>query len=98
METKRFKMPRRQKKGFKKWAKNVRGVFVDPTNPNVNAQHILEDLFSLYKSHNCLGKPLFSVGGKNGKYISEKWKKKQEVSEEERESSRMIMELIKGEK
>ncbi len=93
---KKFKMPRKQKKGFKKWMTGVRGIFPDPTNANITAQHILEDMFSLYKAHNCLGKPLFSVGGKNGDYISEKWKQSNVVTESEKKSIKKLTDLING--
>ena len=72
MKQKKFKMPRKLKKGFKKWVSNIKGIFPDRTNPNVKSQHIIEDMFSLYKAENCLGKPLFKVWiGKDGKTYSE---------------------------
>ncbi len=78
--------------------KNVSNMFIDPTNPNVNPEHVLEDMFSLYKSRNCLGKPMFRVwidkDAKKHSQVSEKGRKLDQVTEEQIKSTRKLTELI----
>ncbi len=58
---KALSIPRKGKKGFKKWLLGVRGITLNPMAKNINAIEVLQDMYALFKAKNCLGKPLYST-------------------------------------
>lgn len=57
------RIPRKNKKSFRKFIGNIQGVFLNPNNQHDSPKEIIEDLYHVFRRRHC-AKTTFSTKGK----------------------------------
>ncbi len=58
-----IKIPRKKKKGFKKFIENTQGVVLNPEKNYITAKDVVEGLYFIFRRRHC-SKKTFSTKGK----------------------------------